>query len=190
MKYFWIISVLLALFVYFLLVCTRQKYKISFFDNHPPSDTDNERIYHNFHPPLLPQTKNESTWDNEYKDENRESTKQDKYQGTSATDSECKSIKKIDTASSIYYTRHAEERMEERNIKRKDIEKIIQLGHINHNKSSLDQIPCPVFAKQGLSNNNGKCIRVIYEQCNVNNIDNNPSQTSIITTYNLKDNEC
>lgn len=77
----------------------------------------------------------------------------------------------------LVYTRHAQCRMDCRQIDSTEVREIIEKGIINLNKSNRQARPCPTFALQGRTES-GESIRVILAQCDV--------ETRVITCYNLE----
>lgn len=77
----------------------------------------------------------------------------------------------------LVYTRHAQCRMDCRQIDSTEVSEIIRKGIINLNKSNRGATPCPTFALQGRTSS-GESIRVILAQCE--------DETKVITCYNLE----
>ncbi|MBK7964928.1 MAG: DUF4258 domain-containing protein [Bacteroidetes bacterium] len=79
----------------------------------------------------------------------------------------------------IYYTKHAQCRMDCRNIDESEVKEILKDGEINYSKSDLKSKPCPKYAVEG-NTHDGQHVRIIVGNCN--------SQASIVTVIDL-DNE-
>lgn len=79
----------------------------------------------------------------------------------------------------IYYTRHAQCRMECRNIDESEVKEILKDGKINYSKSDLKSKPCPKYAVEGTTHDK-QHVRIIVGNCS--------SQASIVTVIDL-DNE-
>jgi hypothetical protein len=84
--------------------------------------------------------------------------------------------------STLEYTQHARCRMDCRHISKNDINDIMLNGEINYAKTDVNDMPCPTYALQGLTND-GQRLRVIFAQCE--------TKTKVVTCYDLeKDFEC
>ncbi|HJS54256.1 MAG TPA: DUF4258 domain-containing protein [Chitinophagaceae bacterium] len=65
----------------------------------------------------------------------------------------------------LEYSNHARCRMECRRISQAEVEEIMQEGKINYNKSDLQNVRCPRYAVEGITNDNQK-VRIVFAQCN------------------------
>jgi len=82
----------------------------------------------------------------------------------------------------LEYSRHAECRMQCRQISRREVEEIMLDGKINYRKSDLKDKPCPSYALEGTTKDDQR-VRIVYAQCN--------SLTKVITVIDLdKEWEC
>lgn len=82
----------------------------------------------------------------------------------------------------IYYTKHAQCRMDCRNIDESEVIEILKEGAINYSKSDLKSKPCPKYAVEGTTHD-GQHVRIIVGNCN--------TQASIVTVIDLeKEFEC
>ena len=79
----------------------------------------------------------------------------------------------------IYYTKHAQCRMDCRSIDESEVTEILQDGEINYTKSDMKSKPCPKYAVEGTTHD-GQHVRIIVGNCS--------SQASIVTVIDL-DNE-
>ena len=77
----------------------------------------------------------------------------------------------------IYYTKHAQCRMDCRSIDESEVKEILQEGEINYSKSDLKSKPCPKYAVEGTTHD-GQHVRIIVGNCN--------SQASIVTVIDLE----
>lgn len=76
----------------------------------------------------------------------------------------------------LEYSNHAKCRMQCRNISQAEVEKIMQEGKINYNKSDLQNVRCPRYAVEGITGDNQKT-RIVFAQCN--------EKTTVITVIDL-----
>jgi hypothetical protein len=76
----------------------------------------------------------------------------------------------------IEYTRHAECRMECRQVTRGEVEEIMRSGTINYRKSDVNDKPCPVYTLEGRAGNNEK-LRIVFAQCDY--------KTKVVTVIDL-----
>ena len=82
----------------------------------------------------------------------------------------------------IYYTKHAQCRMDCRSIDESEVKEILQTGEINYSKSDMKSKPCPKYAVEGTTHD-GQHVRIIVGNCN--------TQASIVTVIDLNnDVEC
>ncbi len=82
----------------------------------------------------------------------------------------------------IYYTKHAQCRMDCRSIDESEVKEILQTGEINYSKSDMKSKPCPKYAVEGTTHD-GQHVRIIVGNCS--------SQASIVTVIDLNnDVEC
>jgi Domain of unknown function (DUF4258) len=82
----------------------------------------------------------------------------------------------------IYYTKHAQCRMDCRQIDESEVKEILQTGEINYSKSDMKSKPCPKYAVEGTTHD-GQHIRIIVGNCS--------TQASIVTVIDLDhDVEC
>jgi hypothetical protein len=82
----------------------------------------------------------------------------------------------------IYYTKHAQCRMDCRQIDESEVKEILQTGEINYSKSDMKSKPCPKYAVEG-NTHDGQHIRIIVGNCS--------TQASIVTVIDLEsDVEC
>ena len=77
----------------------------------------------------------------------------------------------------IYYTKHAQCRMDCRKIDESEVKEILSDGEINYSKSDLKSKPCPKYAVEG-NTHDGQHVRIIVGDCN--------SQASIVTVIDLE----
>ncbi|HLU17672.1 MAG TPA: DUF4258 domain-containing protein [Edaphocola sp.] len=88
----------------------------------------------------------------------------------------------LDPNARISYTRHAKCRMDCRNITEQDIKAVLLQGHINYQKSDLNDKPCPSYALEHIVEGNRK-LRVVIGQC--------ANELKVITCIDLdKDYDC
>lgn len=78
----------------------------------------------------------------------------------------------------LYYTKHAQCRMECRQISEEEVKQIVKKGSINYTKSDLDDQPCPSYALEGKTTD-GQQVRIIVGDCK--------TRASIVTVIDLKD---
>ena len=84
----------------------------------------------------------------------------------------------------IYYTKHAQCRMDCRSIDDSEVKEILQDGEINYSKSDMKSKPCPKYAVEGTTHD-GQHVRIIVGNCS--------SQASIVTVidlYNVSECDC
>ena len=77
----------------------------------------------------------------------------------------------------LKYSRHAECRMDCRQISRTEVEEIMREGKINYGKSDVDNKRCPRYALEGTTSDNQR-VRIVYAQCNEN--------TTVVTVIDLE----
>lgn len=82
------------------------------------------------------------------------------------------------TPGKLEYTKHAQCRMNCREISKKDINEIMSKGIINFSRSDRYDKPCPTYALQGVTSD-GESLRIIFAQCS--------NETKVVTAYNLKE---
>jgi hypothetical protein len=61
----------------------------------------------------------------------------------------------------LEYSRHAECRMDCRNISKSEVETIMSEGRINYNKSDISNARCPRYALEGKTDD-GQRVRIVY----------------------------
>ncbi len=76
----------------------------------------------------------------------------------------------------LEYTDHAKCRMKCRKITQAEVEEIMQEGKINYSKSNVKDKPCPIYALEGITNDNQK-VRIIFAQCDY--------KTKVVTSIDL-----
>jgi hypothetical protein len=76
----------------------------------------------------------------------------------------------------IEYSNHAKCRMQCRKISQAEVEEIMQEGTINYNKSDLQNVRCPRYAVEGITEDNQK-VRIVFAQCN--------EKTAVVTVIDL-----
>lgn len=82
----------------------------------------------------------------------------------------------------IEYTEHAKCRMQCRKISQDEVEEIMKEGKINYAKSDVNDLPCPTYALEGITNDNQR-VRIIFAQCDY--------KTKVVTSIDLNtDWEC
>ena len=79
----------------------------------------------------------------------------------------------------LEYTRHAKCRMECRHITQKEVEEIVTNGEINYKKSDVNDMPCPTYALEGVTDDQ-QHVRIVFAQCD--------QKTKVVTCIDL-DNE-
>ena len=79
----------------------------------------------------------------------------------------------------LEYTRHAKCRMECRHITQKEVEEIVRNGEINYKKSDVNDMPCPTYALEGVTDDQ-QHVRIVFAQCD--------QKTKVVTCIDL-DNE-
>ena len=77
----------------------------------------------------------------------------------------------------ITYTRHAECRMECRNISRQEVKEALAQGKVNHEKSDPNDAPCPTFAIEDVTED-GQTVRIIFAAC--------ADEARVVTAIDLK----
>ena len=65
----------------------------------------------------------------------------------------------------IKLTKHAQCRMDCRQIDESEVKDILAKGAINYNKSDLKDKPCPTYALEGITKDNQR-VRVVVGDCN------------------------
>lgn len=84
--------------------------------------------------------------------------------------------------SCLEYTAHAKCRMQCRKISQAEVEEIMKEGKINYAKSDVNDLPCPTYALEGITNDNQR-VRIVFAQCDY--------KTKVITSIDLNtDWEC
>ncbi len=76
----------------------------------------------------------------------------------------------------IEYTEHAKCRMQCRKISQAEVEQIMKEGKINYAKSNVNERPCPVYALEGITNDNQR-VRIVFAQCDF--------KTKVVTSIDL-----
>ena len=76
----------------------------------------------------------------------------------------------------LEYSNHADCRMDCRHINKSEVEDIMRNGHINYNKSDLDNARCPRYALEGITNDNQR-VRIVFAQCD--------TKTEVVTVIDL-----
>ena len=76
----------------------------------------------------------------------------------------------------IEYSNHARCRMECRHITQAEVQDIMENGKINYAKSDLQNVRCPRYALEGITQDNQK-VRIVFAQCNV--------KTEVVTVIDL-----
>jgi hypothetical protein len=76
----------------------------------------------------------------------------------------------------LEYTRHAQCRMDCRQITAAEVQDIMQKGSINYRKSNVKANPCPVYALEGYTTDN-QHVRIVFGQCD--------TKTKVITCIDL-----
>ena len=77
----------------------------------------------------------------------------------------------------IKLTKHAQCRMDCRQIDESEVKDILAKGAINYNKSDLKDKPCPTYALEGITKDNQR-VRVVVGDCN--------NEAVIITVIDLE----
>lgn len=77
----------------------------------------------------------------------------------------------------IEYTEHAKCRMQCRKISQAEVEEIMKEGKINYTKSDVEEKPCPVYALEGVTNDNQR-VRIVFAQCDF--------KTKVVTAIDLE----
>ena len=67
----------------------------------------------------------------------------------------------------ISYSKHAECRMNCREISEEEVENILKYGQINYSKSNENDSPCPSYALEGRTYD-GQVVRIIFGDCEQN----------------------
>lgn len=67
--------------------------------------------------------------------------------------------------SNIQYTRHARCRMSCRQISEAEVIDILSNGKINKLKSDPQDKPCPTFALEGYTKQDGQHVRIVFAKC-------------------------
>lgn len=78
----------------------------------------------------------------------------------------------------LYYTKHAQCRMDCRQISEGEVKQLLKEGKINYNKSDLQDKPCPSYAVEGITSD-GQQVRIVVGDCK--------TRASIITVIDLKE---
>lgn len=65
----------------------------------------------------------------------------------------------------LEYTRHAKCRMDCRKITASEVQYIMRNGTVNYRKSNVNANPCPVYALEGVTDDNQR-VRIVFAQCN------------------------
>jgi hypothetical protein len=78
----------------------------------------------------------------------------------------------------LYYTKHAQCRMDCRQISEAEVKQIVKEGEINYNKSDLQDKPCPSYSVEGITDN-GQQVRIVVGDCK--------TRASIVTVIDLKE---
>ena len=79
----------------------------------------------------------------------------------------------------LEYTRHSRCRMECRHITQKEVEEVVRNGEINYKKSDVNDMPCPTYALEGVTDDQ-QHVRIVFAQCD--------QKTKVVTCIDL-DNE-
>jgi hypothetical protein len=77
----------------------------------------------------------------------------------------------------LEYTKHAQCRMECREIDSSEVEEIMRTGMINYRKSDMNAHPCPTYALEGMTHDN-QHVRIVFAQCD--------HETKVVTTIDLE----
>jgi len=77
----------------------------------------------------------------------------------------------------LEYTRHAKCRMECRHITQKEVEGIVRNGEINYKKSDVNDMPCPTYALEGVTDDK-QHVRIVFAQCD--------NKTKVVTCIDLE----
>jgi len=77
----------------------------------------------------------------------------------------------------IEYTKHANCRMDCRQISDEEVKEIMESGKINYRKSDLKDKPCPSYALEGITSDNQR-VRIVFGQCD--------TKTKVITVIDLE----
>ena len=77
----------------------------------------------------------------------------------------------------IKLTKHAQCRMDCRQIDESEVKDILAKGAINYNKSDLDNARCPRYAVEGVTSDDQR-VRIVYAQCN--------ESTTVVTVIDLE----
>lgn len=77
----------------------------------------------------------------------------------------------------LEYSNHAKCRMQCRKISQTEVEGIMRNGKINYNKSDLQNVRCPRYAVEGVTDDNQR-VRIVYAQCN--------ESTAVVTVIDLE----
>ena len=76
----------------------------------------------------------------------------------------------------MIYTKHANCRMDCRQISRTEVLQILKTGKINFKKSRVHEKPCPVYALEGTTDD-GQTVRIVFAACD--------STTKVVTAIDL-----
>ena len=77
----------------------------------------------------------------------------------------------------LFYTKHANCRMNCRQISRTEVQQILETGNVVFNKSKVRDKPCPTYALEGVTDD-GQTVRIIFAACD--------STTKVVTAIDLK----
>ena len=77
----------------------------------------------------------------------------------------------------LKYTRHAKCRMDCRQITADEVKDILINGKINYTKTDLNDQPCPTYALEGVTRQDGQHVRIVFAQCE--------KETRVVTCIDL-----
>lgn len=76
----------------------------------------------------------------------------------------------------LIYTKHANCRMNCRQISRTEVQQILETGKVVFNKSRVHDKPCPTYALEGVTDD-GQTVRIVFAACD--------STTKVVTAIDL-----
>lgn len=88
-----------------------------------------------------------------------------------------KYVNSLLTDEPLVYTYHAKERMDCRQISKKEVQDILRNGKVNWRKSKEADKPCPTYALEGKTKD-GQTVRIVFADCN--------NATKVVTAIDLK----
>ena len=79
----------------------------------------------------------------------------------------------------LKYTAHAKCRMDCRKIDKREIQEMLERGHVNARKSDPNDMPCPTYAIEGITSDDQE-VRIVFADCD--------NSTKVITAIDLGEN--